>query len=195
MDAIRIARAATGRDRIVKIEGSYHGHHDAVLFSVVPEAAVLGVREQVGGSGVGGSAYTTSPTSRGVPRSMWEDTVVVPFNDPDGFEQLLAERGDEIACLILEPVMMNIGIVLPAEGYLQRLRDACSRHGVVLIFDEVKSGATIAYGGAIERFGVQPDLACFAKAVGGGTTIGAFGGASSVMDVTLSGTRPGLVSR
>ncbi len=189
MDALRIARAATGRDRMVKIEGSYHGHHDAVLFSVVPEAATLGVRERVGGQAAdaSGAAYTTSPTSRGIPRSMWNDTIIVPFNDASAFERLLAERGEEIACLILEPVMMNIGIVLPADGYLQALRDACSRHGVVLIFDEVKSGATIAYGGAIERFGVQPDLACFAKAIGGGTTIGAFGGRADVMDVVSHG--------
>ncbi|MDP9340559.1 MAG: aspartate aminotransferase family protein [Actinomycetota bacterium] len=189
MDAVRVARAATGRDRIVKIEGSYHGHHDAVLFSVVPEAATLGMREHVGGEAAdaSGAAYTTEPTSRGVPRSMWKDTIIVPFNDAAAFEAVLAERGQEIAALILEPVMMNIGIVLPEDGYLDRLRDACSRHGVVLIFDEVKSGATIAYGGAIERYGVQPDLACFAKAIGGGTTIGAFGGRAAVMDVVSHG--------
>ena len=189
MDAVRVARAATGRDRIVKIEGSYHGHHDAVLFSVVPEAATLGLRERVSGEAAdaSGAAYTTPPTSRGIPRSMWNDTIVVPFNDSEAFEGLLAERADEIACLILEPVMMNIGIVLPEEGYLARLRDACTRHGVVLIFDEVKSGATVAHGGAIERFGVQPDLACFAKAIGGGTTIGAFGGRADVMDVVSHG--------
>jgi glutamate-1-semialdehyde 2,1-aminomutase len=189
MDAVRVARAATGRDRIVKVEGSYHGHHDAVLFSVVPEAATLGTRERVGGEAAdaSGVAYTTPPTSRGIPRSMWNDTIIVPFNDAEAFEELLAERGGEIACLILEPVMMNIGIVLPEEGYLARLRDACLRHGVVLIFDEVKSGATVAHGGAIERFGVQPDLACFAKAIGGGTTIGAFGGRADVMDVVSHG--------
>jgi glutamate-1-semialdehyde 2,1-aminomutase len=189
MDAVRVARAATGRDRIVKIEGSYHGHHDAVLFSVVPEAAVLGGRERVGGEAAdaSGAAYTTAPTSRGVPRSTWKDTIIVPFNDPAAFERLLDERGEEIACLILEPVMMNIGIVLPEEGYLSGLRAACDRYGVVMIFDEVKSGATIAYGGAIERFGVRPDLACFAKAIGGGTTIGAFGGRASVMEVVSHG--------
>src|SRR5439155_8184168 len=145
--------------------------------------------ERVGGEAAeaSGAAYTTSPTSRGNPRSMWKDTVIVPFNDAEAFERLLDERGEEIACLILEPVMMNIGIVLPSDGYLARLRDACTRHGVVLIFDEVKSGATIAYGGAIERFGAQPDLACFAKAIGGGTTIGALGGRADVMDVVSHG--------
>src|SRR2546423_809510 len=188
MDAIRVARAATGRDRIVKIEGSYHGHHDAVLFSVVPEADVLGLRERAGQTEGEGAAYTTRPTSRGVPRSTWQDTIVVPFNDADAFEALLAERGDEIAALILEPVMMNIGIVLPEPGYLERLRGLCDRHGVLLVYDEVKSGATIAYGGAVERFGVQPDLLCLAKAIGGGTTIGAFGGTASVMEVVEQGT-------
>ena len=100
---------------------------------------------------------------------------------------MLAERGSEIACLIMEPVMMNIGIVVPQPGYLESARDLCAKHGVVLIFDEVKSGATIAAGGATERFGVQPDLACFAKAIGGGTPIAAFGGTAAVMDVIEHG--------
>ena len=189
MDALRVARAATGRDRIVKIEGSYHGHHDAVLFSVVPEAQVLGLRELVGGEteGAAGAAYTTRPTSRGVPASVWKDTIIVPFNDADAFEALLADRGDEIAALILEPVMMNVGIVVPEPGYLERLRELCDQYGVVLVFDEVKSAATIAYGGAVERYGVHPDLICLAKAIGGGTTIGAFGGKASVMDEVTRG--------
>lgn len=189
MDAVRVARAATGRDRIVKMEGSYHGHHDAVLFSVVPESDVLGLRANIGGELADsvGTAYTTEPTSRGVPRSTWSDTIIVPFNDAQAFEDLCREHGNEIAAIIMEPVMMNIGIVLPQPGYLARIREICDRYGVVFIFDEVKSGATIAYGGAIERFGVQPDLACFAKALGGGTTIGAFGGKASVMDVVTKG--------
>jgi glutamate-1-semialdehyde 2,1-aminomutase len=189
MDAIRVARAATGRDRIVKMEGSYHGHHDAVLFSVVPEADTLGVRYDVGGEAADseGTAYTTQPTSKGVPRSMWRDTIVVPFNDLKAVEDLFREHGEEIACLILEPVMMNIGIVVPKPGYLQGLRDLCDRHGVVLIFDEVKCGGTIAYGGATERFGVRPHLACFAKAIGGGATIGAFGGEARIMEVVTKG--------
>jgi glutamate-1-semialdehyde 2,1-aminomutase len=189
MDAIRAARAATGRDRIVKMEGSYHGHHDAVLFSVVPEADVLDLRETVSGEAAdsSGSAYTTRPTSKGVPRSMWHDTIIVPFNDAEAVEEVFAEHGEEIAVLILEPVMMNIGIVVPAPGYLQRLRELCDAHGVVLVFDEVKCGGTIAAGGATERFGVQPDLACLAKAVGGGVTIGAFGGKASVMEIVTKG--------
>ncbi len=189
MDAIRVARAATGRDRIVKMEGSYHGHHDVVLFSVVPEADTLGVRYDVGGEAAdsAGTAYTTRPTSKGVPRSMWADTIIVPFNDAEAFEEVCREHGDEIACVILEPVMMNIGLVVPQPGYLKALRDICDRHGIVLIFDEVKCGGTIAYGGATERFGVKPHLACFAKAIGGGATIGAFGGEARIMEVVTKG--------
>ncbi|MFM7719177.1 MAG: aspartate aminotransferase family protein [Actinomycetota bacterium] len=190
MSAIRVARAATGRDRIVKMEGSYHGHHDAVLFSVVPEADVLNMRNTVSGDSAdaAGTAYTTRPTSRGVPKAMWENTIIVPYNDAKAVENLFAERGDEIAALILEPVMMNIGIVIPEPGYLQALRDLCDRNGTVLIFDEVKCGGTIAYGGAAERFGVQPHLAAWAKAIGGGATIGAFGGDANLMEVVTRGT-------
>ncbi len=189
MDAVRVARAATGRDRIVKMEGSYHGHHDAVLFSVVPEADALGLRENVSGESAdsAGTAYTTQPTSKGVPRSMWNDTIIVPFNDADALAALFDEHGDEIAAVILEPVMMNIGIVVPADGYLQALRDLCDRNGSVLIFDEVKCGGTIAYGGAMDRYGVKPHLAAWAKAIGGGATIGAFGGEAAVMDYVTKG--------
>jgi glutamate-1-semialdehyde 2,1-aminomutase len=189
MDAVRVARASTGRDRIVKVEGSYHGHHDAVLFSVVPEADALGLRHNVKGESAdaSGTAYTTQPTSKGIPRSMWHDTVIVPFNDANAVEELFAEHGGDIAALILEPVMMNVGIIVPEAGYLQALRDLCDRNGTVLIFDEVKCGGTIAYGGATERFGVRPHLSAFAKAVGGGATIGAFGGEAAIMDVVNHG--------
>ncbi len=190
MDAIRAARAATERETILKVEGSYHGHHDTVLFSVVPEAELLGLRERVGGEAVdsAGDVYRTIPTSRGVPANVARHTLIVPFNDAAALERVLSERGREIAALIMEPVMMNIGIVLPEPGYLEAVRDLCTSRGVVLIFDEVKSGATIAAGGAVERFGVQPDLVCLAKAIGGGTTIGAFGGTADVMDVVTRGT-------
>jgi glutamate-1-semialdehyde 2,1-aminomutase len=190
MDAIRVARAATGRETILKIEGSYHGHHDAVLFSVVPDADLLGLRQTVSGEAADaeGDVYRTIPTSKGVPASMAEHTMIVPFNDALALEHVLTQRGDEIAALIMEPVMMNVGIVVPQPGYLEAVRNLCTRHGVVLIFDEVKSGATIAAGGATERFGVQPDLTCLAKAIGGGTTIGAFGGRASVMEWVGRGT-------
>jgi glutamate-1-semialdehyde 2,1-aminomutase len=177
MDAIRVARAATGRESILKIEGSYHGHHDAVMFSVVPNADVMGGRDRP----------ASAPMSTGIPEDTARHTLVVPFNDADALERMLQERGLEIACLIMEPVMMNIGICVPQPGYLEAVRELCSRHGVVLIFDEVKSGAAVAPGGAMERFGIRPDLACFAKGVGGGVPCGAFGGKAEVMEVIGSG--------
>jgi glutamate-1-semialdehyde 2,1-aminomutase len=177
MDAIRVARAATGRDTVVKMAGSYHGHHDTVMFSVVSNADMMGGRD----------LPPDRPMSKGIPAEMAERTLVVPFNDAESLAQVLSDRGPEIACLIMEPVMMNIGIALPRPGYLERVRELCTQHGVVLIFDEVKSGATIAEGGAIERFGVRPDLACFAKAVGGGAPLGAFGGRGEIMDVIEHG--------
>ncbi len=177
MDAIRIARAATGRDVVVKIEGSYHGHHDTVMFSVVPNADAMGGRDQP----------ASAPMSKGIPAEMARWTIAVPFNDAAALEKVFAERSGEIACLIMEPVMMNIGVVVPEPGYLEAVREQCTRHDVVLVFDEVKSGATIAAGGAIERFGVQPDLACFAKAIGGGVPTAAFGGRADVMDVIEHG--------
>jgi glutamate-1-semialdehyde 2,1-aminomutase len=177
MEAIRLARAATGRDVVLKIEGSYHGHHDAVMFSVLPNSDVIGGRD----------APASTPLSRGIPEDAVRHTAVVEFNNVEALERVLSERGDEIACLIMEPIMMNVGIVLPRNGYLEAVKDLCARHGVVLIFDEVKSGATVAPGGAIERFGVQPDLACFAKAVGGGAALGAFGGRADLMDEITKG--------
>ncbi|TMK56893.1 MAG: aspartate aminotransferase family protein [Actinobacteria bacterium] len=151
MDALRVARAATGRDKIIKMEGSYHGHHDSVLFSVVPEA-------------------------------LWDTVIIVPFNDASAVGQALSDNEGEVAAVILEPVMMNIGIVEPNPGYLQALRDACEQHGAALIYDEVKCGGTIAYGGTTERYGVRPHLAAYAKAIGGGSTIGAFGGEARFME-------------
>jgi glutamate-1-semialdehyde 2,1-aminomutase len=171
MEAIRLARAATGRDVVLKVEGSYHGHHDAVMFSVVPNADVIGGRD----------APASTPLSRGIPADTGKHTAVVAFNDAPALERILDARGAEIACLIMEPIMMNIGIVTPQPGYLERVKELCARHGVVMIFDEVKSGATVAYGGAGERFGVRPDLACFAKAVGGGAALAAFGGRADLM--------------
>ena len=178
MDAIRVARAATGRDVVVKIEGSYHGHHDTVMFSVSPSLQLI---KQADDTGV------EAPASRGIPTDMARFTLSVPYNDLESVERLFAVRGDEIACFILEPVMMNIGIVLPQPGYLEGLRRLCTEYDVVLIFDEVKCGATIAAGGATERFGVRPDLLCLAKAIGGGTPSGAFGGRAELMDLIGNG--------
>ena len=173
MDAIRLARGATGRDVICKIEGSYHGHHDAVMFSVAPSLSLIEASDRTG---------AVPPASKGIPAEMAQWTVAVPFNDLGALERLLEERGAEVACFILEPVMMNIGVVLPKPGYLEGVRQLCTRHGVVLIYDEVKCGATIAAGGATERFGVQPDLACLAKSITGGVPGGAFGGRADLME-------------
>jgi len=169
---IRIARAATGKDVIAKIEGSYHGHVDQLMYSVLPGADVMGGRDEP----------AVTPKSKGVPKEMANWIRVVPFNDAAALERLLEAESDKIACLIMEPVMMNIGIVLPQPGYLERVRELCTKYGVVLIFDEVKCGCTIAAGGAQERFGVQPDLASWAKSIGGGAAIGAFGGKLELMD-------------
>jgi glutamate-1-semialdehyde 2,1-aminomutase len=185
MDALRVARAATGRDRIIKMEGSYHGHHDSVLFSVVPEADVLDMRFTIGAEGK--AWYTTRPTSKGVPEALWDTTIVVPFNDARAVEEAFVDNPEQIAAVILEPVMMNIGIVEPKPGYLQALRDACEKHGAALVYDEVKCGGTIAYGGTAERYGVRPHLAAFAKAIGGGSTIGAFGGEARFMEWVTKG--------
>jgi glutamate-1-semialdehyde 2,1-aminomutase len=171
MDAIRLARGATGRDMICKIEGSYHGHHDAVMFSVTP--SIQRLEDQY---------HMEMPASLGIPQEMAKWTTAVPYNDLDAVEQLFSARAGEIAAFIIEPVMMNIGIVLPHPGYLEGLRELCTDHDVVLIFDEVKCGATIAAGGATELFGVQPDLACFAKSIAGGVPAGAFGGKAALMD-------------
>ncbi len=171
MHAIRIARAHTGRDHIVKAEGSYHGHHDTVMFSVVPGADVMGGRD----------LPASTPMSLGTPKWLADYTHVVPFNDLTVLSNLLDERGGEIACMILEPVMMNIGIAQPEPGYLQGLKDLLHRHGAVLIYDEVKTGTAIARGGAGDRYGVRPDLTCLAKATFGGTPGAAFGGRADIM--------------
>ncbi|MDX2121499.1 MAG: aspartate aminotransferase family protein [Gemmatimonadota bacterium] len=177
MDAIRVARAATGRDVICKIEGSYHGHHDAVMFSIVPNADVMGGRERP----------AKAPVSRGLVKDAHKYIEVVPFNDAVLLERLFQEKGKEIACLIMEPAMMNIGIVLPDPAYLRRVRELCTQYGVVFIYDEIKTGFTIARGGATERFGVQPDLVCLAKAISGGLPAAAFGGRADLMRLIEQG--------
>jgi len=172
MDAIRVGRAVTGKDILIKIEASYHGHHDDVFYSVVPGFDALGPKERP----------HNVPFSRGIPKSGGEEIRVVPFNDAPALEALLDAEGDKIGAMIMEPVMMNVGLIPPDPGYLEKVRELCTKHNVAMIFDEVKTGATIAEGGAIEYFGVQPDLACFAKAIGGGTPTGAFGGKAEFMD-------------
>jgi glutamate-1-semialdehyde 2,1-aminomutase len=178
MDAVHLARGATGRDLIVKIEGSYHGHHDAVQVSVRPPLEDLGER------GVPGSV----PFGAGHPRAVTELTKAIPFNDVEVLERVLDDLGDRVAALILEPAMMNITIVPPRTGYLEAVRELTARHGVTLIFDEVKTGCTIAAGGATERFGVQPDIVCLAKAVCGGYPGGAVGMTEELAALITAGT-------
>jgi glutamate-1-semialdehyde 2,1-aminomutase len=165
MDAVHLARGATGRDLILKIEGSYHGHHDAVMVSVYPPLEALGARDDP----------ISVPYGGGVPNAVTGLTRAVPFNDADALASVLDKMGDQIAGLIMEPAMMNINIVPPREGYLKRVRELTGEHGVKLIFDEVKTGCTIAAGGATARFGVKPDMVTLAKATCGGYPGGAIG--------------------
>src|SRR5918996_5178601 len=158
MDAVHLARGATGRDTILKIEGSYHGHHDAVMVSVYPELEDLGDRDDP----------RSVPYGAGYPLALTDLTRAVPFNDADALESVLGKLEGKVAGLIMEPAMMNINIIPPVEGYLERVRELCTAHGVKLIFDEVKTGATIARGGATRRFGVQADMVTLAKAIRGG---------------------------
>jgi len=165
MSAIRLARGATGRDIVVKIEGCYHGHVDGLLVAA-------------------GSGPTTfgHPTSPGIPKSHAESTLTIPYNDLEAAKAVLEAKGDEIACIILEPVPGNMGVIVPQDGYLAGLRELTKAHGTLLIFDEVMSGFRIAMGGAEERFGVTPDLVTLGKVIGGGLPVGAYGGSQDLMD-------------
>ncbi len=181
MDAIRIARAKTGRETIVKIFGSYHGHHDYVMVSIGVPYGQIGDREN----------YASLPYGAGIPQSVADMTIAVPFNDAGAMErriERLVAEGRPPACVIMEAAMMNLGIVLPEPGYLEAVRELTRKHGIVLIFDEVKTGLCIAPGGATERFGVQPDMVTLAKALGGGLPLGAIGGTDEVMEVVRDGT-------
>jgi glutamate-1-semialdehyde 2,1-aminomutase len=173
LDAVRIARGFTGRERLIKIEASYHGHHDALMVSVEPPPDRMGPPDHP----------SSLPQSDGIPQAVVELTTVVPFNDPDALERAFQEHAGQVAAVIVEPAMMNVGIVLPDQGYLARVKEIAHRHGALLIFDEVKTGVTIAAGGATERFGVTPDVIALAKAIGGGLPCGAVGGREDVMGV------------
>ena len=165
MSAIRLARGATGRDRILKFDGCYHGHPDHMLAAAGSGVATLGI-----------------PGTDGVPRAAVADTVVLPFNDLEAVESLFASRGAEIAAVIVEPVAANMGLVPPVAGFLSGLRAICDRHGALLIFDEVITGFRVALGGAQARFGVAPDLTTFGKVIGGGLPVGAYGGRRALME-------------
>jgi glutamate-1-semialdehyde 2,1-aminomutase len=165
MSAIRVARGFTGRDRIVKFEGCYHGHADGLLVKAGSGALTLGV-----------------PDSAGVPAAVAAATTTLPYNDAAALERCFAEAGREIACVIVEPVAGNMGCVPPAPGFLEALRAHCTRHGALLIFDEVMTGFRVALGGAQALYGVTPDLTTLGKIVGGGMPVGAFGGRRDVME-------------
>lgn len=177
MDAIHIMRAVTDRPLIVKIEGAYHGHHDSVQVSVWNEREEL--ESAVYPRGV--------LAGTGIPEEVLELTLVVPWNDLDQVEAVFAAHGERIAGMIVEPIMMNAGIILPEPGYLEGIRRITRHHGALLAFDEVKTGLTVGPGGATARFGVAPDVIALAKSLGGGLPTGAVGGTADVMEVVVSG--------
>jgi glutamate-1-semialdehyde 2,1-aminomutase len=166
MAAIRVARGFTGRDKIIKFEGCYHGHGDSFLIAAGSGAVTMGV-----------------PDSPGVTKSTAADTLTAPYNDLAAVEMLLDNNLNQIAALILEPVVGNMGCVLPEAGFLEGIRSLCDKHGVVLIFDEVMTGFRLAKGGAQERFGITPDLTTMGKIIGGGMPVGAYGGRRDIMDM------------
>jgi glutamate-1-semialdehyde 2,1-aminomutase len=165
MSAIRLARGFTGRERILKFDGNYHGHGDALLVSAGSGVATLGL-----------------PDSPGVTKGAARDTAVLPFNDLDAVEELFGREGESFAAVILEPVAGNMGCVPPGQGYLEGLREVTSEYSTVLIFDEVMTGFRLSRGGAQERYGVTPDLTCLGKIIGGGLPVGAYGGRREIME-------------
>ena len=164
MSAIRLARGYTGRDSIIKFEGCYHGHSDSLLVKAGSGALTLGV-----------------PSSPGVPAAFAKHTITLPFNDIDAVASYLAEHGNDIACIIVEPVAGNMNCVPPVPGFLEGLREQCDKHGVVLIFDEVMTGFRVSLGGAQGLYGITPDLTTFGKIIGGGMPVGCFGGKKDIM--------------
>jgi glutamate-1-semialdehyde 2,1-aminomutase len=165
MTAIRLARGFTGKDDIVKFEGCYHGHSDSLLVKAGSGAATLSL-----------------PDSLGVPADFARHTISLPYNDSDAFARALEETHERVAAVIVEPVAANMGVVPPEKGFLEALRNHCTRHGILLIFDEVITGFRLAYGGAQESYGIIPDLTVLGKVLGGGMPIGAVGGKAKIMD-------------
>ncbi len=166
MSAIRVARGFTGRDKIIKFEGCYHGHADGLLVKAGSGATTFGV-----------------PDSPGVPKSYARNTITLPFNDLEAVKAVIEKNWKEIACVILEPVVGNIGCVLPKRGFLSGLRKLTKEYGIVLIFDEVMTGFRVAFGGAQERYRIKPDMTCLGKVIGGGLPVGAYGGRAEIMEM------------
>ena len=164
MSAIRLARGVTGRDLVIKFDGCYHGHADTLLVAAGSGVATLGI-----------------PGSPGVPQDVAGLTLSLPFNDIEAVQRVMDEKGDQVACVIIEPVAGNMGLVPPAAGFLESLRAVTEKHGVILIFDEVMTGFRVAYGGAQTLYGITPDLTCFGKIIGGGLPVGAYGGKKEIM--------------
>ncbi|MBP6515181.1 MAG: glutamate-1-semialdehyde 2,1-aminomutase [Steroidobacteraceae bacterium] len=165
MSAIRLARGFTGRDRILKFEGCYHGHSDSLLVKAGSGMLTLGV-----------------PTSPGVPAGLAQHTITLEYNNTAALEECFAAMGDQLACVIVEPVAGNMNCIPPAPGFLQRMRELCTAHGAVLIFDEVMTGFRVALGGAQALYGIRPDLTTLGKIIGGGMPVGAFGGRRDIME-------------
>lgn len=165
MSALRLARGITGRDKIVKFEGCYHGHSDSLLIKAGSGALTLGI-----------------PTSPGVSTATASATIVAQFNDFSALEEIFTRDGQDIAAVILEPVAGNMGVVLPEPGFLQKVRELTKRHGSILIFDEVMTGFRVSYGGAQVKFEIEPDLTCLGKIIGGGLPVGAYGGKREIME-------------
>ena len=165
MSAIRLARGYTGRDKLIKFEGCYHGHADSLLVKAGSGALTLG-----------------QPSSPGVPASLAEHTVTLPYNDLAAFDSAVAEIADQVACVIIEPVAGNMNCIPPVEGFLEGVRETCTKHGIVLIFDEVMTGFRVSLGGAQGLFGITPDLTTLGKVIGGGMPVGAFGVKKEIME-------------
>lgn len=176
MHAVRAARSFTGRDKILKFEGGYHGGHDTVLVSVKPPRPKVGHFRHP----------RPLPVGQGIPELSIANTLVASWNDAQGVRQILELHENEVAAVIIEPVMMNVGVMPPRDGFLEELRALCDEFGCLLIFDEVKTGAKLAWGGAQEHYGVRADMVCLAKAVGGGLPLGAFGARREIMNEIAS---------
>ncbi|MEA3279926.1 MAG: glutamate-1-semialdehyde 2,1-aminomutase [Thermodesulfobacteriota bacterium] len=165
MSAIRLARGTTGRDKIIKFDGCYHGHADSLLVEAGSGVATLGI-----------------PGSPGIPKSFVKHTISLPYNDIDCVKKVMDREGEKIACIIVEPVAGNMGLVPPVDGFLETLRELTEKNGSLLIFDEVMSGFRVAYGGAQSLYGISPDLTCLGKIIGGGLPVGAYGGKREIME-------------